>query len=109
MKDEQRGQRRLIHPYEDYSGIKGAYPDIPLECYQPSEHEVIVARFNPKDFSLSDYLGFYQDLKLAFNRNTVVFLPENISLESMTHEQLQALLTDVQNMIKKLLSDENKK
>lgn len=94
-----RGQRATLGIYDDCSGICALYDGISLEHYKPSDGEVIVARYKFGEFSLDVLQKQYEMLKDVFCDNSVLMLPDNISFEQLSRDDLIRIRNTIDEMI----------
>ncbi len=92
----------------EQAGIVGVYNGIDIECYKPSDGEVIVARYNYSEFPFDEIYNHHKQLREAFSGNKVVSLPQNISLKQMSNQQLKELLNGLSKIVEELLSCDDK-
>lgn len=74
--------------YGENGCVLADYDGIPLEHYKPSEGEVIVARYKFGEMSCESLRKQYEILRAAFCGNVVLMIPDNLSLEKLSQDDL---------------------
>ena len=81
--------------FEPISGIVGEFKGTPIEILSPSPDEIIVFKFKTEALDLDQMRKVFDDIKNAFQNNTVVAIPDNSCFEVFTKDTLISSLQDV--------------
>ena len=73
-----------------------------IEKLDPHPTEAIVIGFNFNDISLDDMYDLFNDIKYKFPDNTVVAIPDYISLQSCSKDVLENIISMIAEIIEEL-------
>lgn len=73
-----------------------------IEKLDPHPTEAIVLGFNFNDINLDDMRDLFKDIKSKFPENTVVAIPDYISLQSCSKDVLENIISMIAEIIEEL-------
>lgn len=73
-----------------------------IEKLDPHPTEAIVLGFNFNDINLDDMHHLFNDIKVLFPDNTVVAIPDYISLQSCSKDVLENIISMIAEIIEEL-------
>lgn len=73
-----------------------------VEKLEPHPTEAIVVGFNFDEISLDDMQALFNDIKSKFPNNTVVAIPDYISLQSCSKDVLENIISMIAEIIEEL-------
>lgn len=73
-----------------------------IETLEPHPTEAIVVGFNFKDMSLENMKNLFHIIKSKFPNNTVVAIPDYISLQSCSKDVLENIISMITEIIEEL-------
>jgi hypothetical protein len=73
-----------------------------IEKLDPHPTEAIVLGFNFNDINLDDMYDLFNDIKSIFPDNTVVAIPDYISLQSCSKDVLENIISMIAEIIEEL-------
>lgn len=73
-----------------------------VEKLDPHPTEAIVLGFNFNDINLDDMHNLFNDIKSKFPDNTVVAIPDYISLQSCSKDVLENMISMIAEIIEEL-------
>ena len=73
-----------------------------IEKLDPHPTEAIVLGFNFNDINLYDMYDLFNDIKSKFPDNTVVTIPDYISLQSCSKDVLENIISMIAEIIEEL-------
>ena len=69
---------------------------------KPTEQKMIMKVFNFNDINLDDMYNLFNDIKSKFPDNTVVAIPDYISLQSCSKDVLENIISMIAEIIEEL-------
>ena len=73
-----------------------------IEKLEPHPTEAIVLGFNFNDINVDDMYHLFNDIKALFPDNTVVAIPDYISLQSCSKDVLENIISMIAEIIEEL-------
>lgn len=71
-----------------HDGYRAQFEGLPIEFYTPTEEELIVLRFKPDRDRIDLVRSIFEHMEEVFPNNRVAILPDNMSLQRMSVEEL---------------------
>lgn len=73
-----------------------------IEKIEPHPTEAIVLFYNPNDINLAGVSSIWKALSNKFSENTVIALPDNMSLGSCSKDVLENIISQISEIIESL-------
>jgi hypothetical protein len=73
-----------------------------IETIEPHPTEAIVVSFNFNDISLENMQNLFNTIKSMFPNNTVIAIPDYISLQNCSKDVLENIISMITEIIKEL-------
>ena len=73
-----------------------------IEKLEPHSKEAIVLFYNPHTLNLEGVSSIWKALSNKFSENTVIALPDNVSLESCSKDVLENIISQISEIIEEL-------
>ena len=73
-----------------------------IETLEPHPTEAIVISFNFNDINVDDARHLFKDIQDKFSNNTVVAIPDFISLKSCSKDVLENIISAIAEIIEEL-------
>lgn len=73
-----------------------------IETLQPHPTEAIVVRFNFNSINIDNMRRVFKEIQENFPNNTVVAIPDHVSLQSCSKYTLENIIVEIEKIIEEL-------